>query len=61
MMKTTKLESKKILKVAKSRCVAGVQIRSGLKAGRHFGSGKRGLESEIGRGGRDSDIPGRIG
>ena len=32
-MKTAKVESKKIVKAAKPRRVAGVQVRSGVKAG----------------------------
>jgi len=33
IMKTAKFESKKILKAAKTRRVAGVKVRSGVKAG----------------------------
>jgi hypothetical protein len=33
IVKTAKVESKKILKAAKLRRVAGVQVRSGVKAG----------------------------
>ena len=54
MIKTS-VERKKIRKAEKPRRVAGVQVRSGVKAG------KRGLETEIGRGGLSTDIPGRLG
>ena len=50
-----KVASKKILTTGKPRHMAGVQVRSALKAG------KRGLETEIGRGGFGDDVPGRIG
>ncbi len=33
-MKNARVESKKIVKLAKSRRVAGMQVRSGVKAGR---------------------------
>jgi hypothetical protein len=36
-MKTAKIEGKKIVKAAKPRRVAGVQVRSGVKAGRRYG------------------------
>ena len=55
-MKKAKVGSKEIIKAAQTRRVAGVQVRSGVKAGRKLGG-----ESEFGRGGRDTDIPGKIG
>jgi hypothetical protein len=58
-MKNAKVGSKKILKAAQPRRVAGVPVRSGVKAG--LGSPRRGGESEFGRGGRGTDIPGRLG
>jgi len=54
-MKNANVGSKKVLKATQLRHVAGVPVRSGVKAG------KRGFESEFGRGGRDTDIPGRLG
>ena len=42
-MKNAKVGSKKILKATQPRRVAGVQVRSGVKAGRlHEGFGKPG-------------------
>jgi hypothetical protein len=42
-MKTANVASKKIVKAAKPRRVAGVPVRSGVKAGRlHEGLGKPG-------------------
>jgi hypothetical protein len=35
-MKNASVESKKVLKAAKPRRVAGVPVRSGVKAGRNF-------------------------
>ena len=55
-MKNANVETKKIVKAAQARRVAGVPVRSGVKAGL-----LRGGESELGRGGRDTDIPGRLG
>jgi hypothetical protein len=55
-MKNAKVENRKIVKAAQPRRVAGVPVRSGIKAGRRFGP-----ESEIGRGGRGIDVPGKIG
>ena len=43
-MKRAKFDRKKIVKAAQPRRVAGVQVRSGVKAGRHageFGAGER--------------------
>lgn len=43
-MKSAKFDRKKIVKAAQPRRVAGVQVRSGVKAGRHlgeFGKGER--------------------
>ena len=55
-MKTAKFESKKVLKAAKSRRVAGVQVRSGVKAGGihghaggHMGGGLLGDFGQLGR------------
>ena len=43
-MKNAKVGSKKILKAAQPRRVAGVPVRSGVKAGRHFGEpGRHGI------------------
>ena len=48
-MKKAKVESKKICKAAKLRRVAGVQVRSGVKAGRvHDLGGFGGGESRLG-------------
>ena len=41
-MKNVKVRSKKIRKVAKSCHVAGMQIRSGVKAGRRWDAGNFG-------------------
>lgn len=54
-MKSAKFESK-LSSAARPRRIAGLQVRSGVKAGR-----KPGLETEIGRGGLGDDVPGRIG
>ena len=52
-MKNAKVESKKVLKAAKSRRVAGVQVRSGVKAGRVVG--------EVGSLGGHAGQMGRLG
>lgn len=57
-MKNAIVENRSIVKAAQPRRVAGVPVRSGVKAGRR---GRRGGESEFGRGGRNTDIPGRLG
>ena len=36
-MKNAKVESKEMVKPTKNRRVAGVKVRSGVKAGRHVG------------------------
>ena len=54
-MKNANVGSQKILKAAKTRRVAGVPIRSGIKAG-HFRDDRRGGESRLG----GPDIPGRM-
>jgi hypothetical protein len=47
-MKTAKVESKKTLKAAKTRRVAGVKVRSGVKAGiAGFGDGSNMLGARI--------------
>jgi hypothetical protein len=43
-MENAKVESKKVRKAAKSRRVAGVQVRSGVKAGGIHGGGIHGGE-----------------
>lgn len=46
-MKTVKPTSQKFVKAAQPRRVAGVPVRSGVKAGRHygeFGAGERGRD-----------------
>ena len=53
-MKNAKVESKKVLKAAKSRRVAGVQVRSGVKAG-------RGVRGEVGSLGGHAGQMGRPG
>ena len=37
-MKNVKVEKRKIVKAAQPRRVAGVPVRSGIKAGRNFGT-----------------------
>ena len=54
-MKNATVGSKKVLKAAQARRVAGVPVRSGVKAG-HFRDPKRGPESKLG----GPDHPGRL-
>ena len=53
-MKNTTTENKKIIKAAKQSHIAGIQIRSGVKAGRELGDGEFGSArgGEFGRGPR---------
>ena len=52
-MKNARIESEKIAKAAKTRRVAGVQVRSGVKAGRMTDFQKERLDSKGDRFGND--------
>ena len=54
-MKNTKVASKKFRKAAKARRVAGVPVRSGVKAGWQAGRGPMGAPELGGPGGGFSD------
>ena len=54
-MKNAKVESKKIRKAAQPRRVAGVPVRSGVKAGWQAGRGPMGAPEVGGPGGGFSD------
>jgi hypothetical protein len=55
IMKNAKVENRKIIKATQQRRVAGVPVRSGVKAG-HYRDEKLGGESRLG----GPDIPGRL-
>jgi hypothetical protein len=54
-MKTAKVESKKSLKAAQPRRVAGVPVRSGVKAGRRIDAGNTGSARDFYSGLREHD------
>ena len=54
-MKNVKAKSKKIIKATKPRRVAGVQVRSGIKAGWQAGRGPMGAPEIGGPGGGFSE------
>ena len=56
IMKNAKTGSKKSIKAAQPRRVAGMPVRSGVKAGLHYRDDKLGGESRLG----GPDIPGRM-